>query len=137
MKYQKIIDQYDKIYSDDTNPFGNNPLRIVRALVEQLQKGTVLEIGAGAGRNSLFLAAQGFEVLATDISPVSVALMQRRAQAEKLPLRVELLNITEADLAENFDAIICTFTLHHLERADALATLKKCKHTPSPAGIMF
>jgi SAM-dependent methyltransferase len=43
-----------------------------------LCRGTVLDIGAGAGSHSLILQQQGFEVSAVDVSPFSVAVMQQR-----------------------------------------------------------
>jgi 2-polyprenyl-3-methyl-5-hydroxy-6-metoxy-1,4-benzoquinol methylase len=41
-------------------------------------KGRVLDIGAGAGAHSLWLQAQGFEVDAIDISPLSCQTMRKR-----------------------------------------------------------
>lgn len=43
-----------------------------------LCRGTVLDIGAGAGSHSLILQQQGFDVSPVDISPFSVAVMQQR-----------------------------------------------------------
>lgn len=43
-----------------------------------LCKGTVLDVGAGAGSHSLILQEQGFEVSGVDISPFSVVVMQQR-----------------------------------------------------------
>ena len=40
--------------------------------------GRVLDIGCGAGRHSLYLQKQGFDVLGTDISPLAIQTCQRR-----------------------------------------------------------
>jgi hypothetical protein len=53
MKNQKVADHYDKLYSDDEKAFSGEPLPLVKVLVEHISSGDVLEIGAGAGRNSL------------------------------------------------------------------------------------
>lgn len=67
MKNQKVADYYDKLYSDDEKAFGGEPLPLVKILTEHLVMGKILEIGAGAGRNALFLASKGFHVRAIDI----------------------------------------------------------------------
>jgi SAM-dependent methyltransferase len=58
-----------------------------------IRRGRALDIATGKGRNALFLAGQGFEVDAIDIS--AMALDQARAEAEKQKLHVSW---READL---------------------------------------
>ncbi|MEQ1693171.1 MAG: class I SAM-dependent methyltransferase, partial [Gemmatimonas sp.] len=50
---------------------------IERAVLSRV-RGRVLDIGAGAGRASLLLQDGGLEVLAIDVSPGAVAVMQER-----------------------------------------------------------
>src|SRR5262245_62578863 len=45
-------------------------------------KGRALDIAAGKGRNAIFLAERGFQVVGIDISPVALD-MARRAGKEK------------------------------------------------------
>ncbi|HEY5382976.1 MAG TPA: methyltransferase domain-containing protein [Candidatus Paceibacterota bacterium] len=130
MKNQKVADYYDKLYSDDEKAFSGEPLPLVKVLVEHISSGDVLEIGAGAGRNSLFLASQGFNVLATDISPQAVEKLKERALESGVNLKAEVSDMAEAKLTQDFDAIICTFSFHHLTAEDAeLAIIKIQQHT--------
>ena len=46
--------------------------------------GKVLEVGCGTGSNALWLAEQGFQVTAVDISPAAVALAEERAKEQGL-----------------------------------------------------
>jgi len=48
----------------------------------------VLELAAGHGRDALYLAQQGFRVLATDFSGVAIDQIQRTAQAQGLTERI-------------------------------------------------
>jgi SAM-dependent methyltransferase len=47
---------------------------------------TALDIGSGAGRNSLHLARRGFHVTAVDLSSVGLALTRQQARAARLPV---------------------------------------------------
>lgn len=132
MKNQKVADYYDKVYSDDERAFSGEPLPLIKALSKYVLSGSVLEIGAGGGRNSIYLASRGFDVLATDISSVSIKNIQQRAKEANVSLRTEVWDVVEKNLKQDFDIIICTFTLHHMLREDAESVIRKIKqHTKS------
>jgi tellurite methyltransferase len=135
MKNQKVADHYDKLYSDDDKAFSGEPLPLVKVLTDYISSGDVLEIGAGAGRNSLFLASQSFDVLATDISPQAVEKLKERALESAVNLKAEVSDISEAKLTKKFDAIICTFTLHHLTVEDAELAISKIQQHTKPNGF--
>jgi len=70
-----------------TNPevFGQFQAQIVKRLATVLRPGgRVLDLGAGQGRNGLWLAEQGFVVDAVDRDEDGVRQMQDRAQREGL-----------------------------------------------------
>ena len=50
--------------------------------------GRVLDIGCGAGRHSLYLQAQGHDVLGTDISPLAIQTCQHRGLKNALVISV-------------------------------------------------
>lgn len=55
-----------------------------------------LEIGAGTGTNSLWLAAQGFDVLGVDIAPRAVERAATKLNGRALPCRFAALDILAA-----------------------------------------
>ena len=68
-------------------------------------QGRVLDIGAGAGRHSLYMQKQGFEVHAIDISPRAVEVMRKRGVRN-----VYLMYSRKLDFPENyFDSILMIF----------------------------
>lgn len=68
-------------------------------------QGRVLDIGAGAGRHSLYLQKQGFEVYVIDISPLAVEVMKQRGVKN-----VYLMDLKELDFPESyFDSILMMF----------------------------
>jgi len=130
-----VADFYDKLYSEDDRAFGGEPLPLVKRLLEYIKEGDVLEIGAGAGRNSIFLASQGFTVTATDISSVSVKNIQKKATEKGVTLKTKILDAVTAKLTESYDIIICTFTLHHILTNDALVFIRNIQEHTKPSGF--
>lgn len=75
----------------------------------RLKTGKLLDIACGRGRNGLHLANYGFEVLATDVSEVGLAVVERTASQQKLPvktLQLDLDNPDELLTHDQFDSII-------------------------------
>ena len=67
---------------------------LIRTVKEEgIQPGRVIELGCGTGTNSIWLAQQGFEVTAVDISPL--ALDQARGKAASAGVQIHFL---EADV---------------------------------------
>ena len=80
---------YDEQYSEVEALFGTSPERSLERFSDRLTPGsTVLDIGAGQGRNALFLARQGFTVHALEPSGVAAAELTLIAEAEALSLEV-------------------------------------------------
>ena len=70
--------RWNERFSTDSYLFGELPNAYLAEKTPLLQKGKALCIADGEGRNSVWLASQGFEVDAFDFSPVALA------KAEKL-----------------------------------------------------
>ncbi|GEM_PF-637576 len=134
-KSRNVADYYNKLYTDDERAFVGEPLPLVKRLTEYIKSGDVLEVGAGGGRNSIYLAHLGFKVTATDISPVSIKNIKRLTTREHIALKTAVFDISKNALAHRYDAIICTFTLHHLRADDAISTIKKIQRNTKPSGF--
>jgi 2-polyprenyl-3-methyl-5-hydroxy-6-metoxy-1,4-benzoquinol methylase len=141
MKYQDVAQTYDNLFKEDMaakswESWNNGePVQLVKALESFIASGDVLDIGAGVGQNSIYLASRGFNVLATDISTAAIERIQARAQALAVSLRTDVHDIVEEELENAFDAIICAGVLHHLYTDDALSVIKKIQHHTKPMGF--
>lgn len=91
-------DKWDARYRDGAYRDRKHPTALLADRLPQLPRGRALDVACGAGRNALFLAANGFAVTALDISRVALEL-GRRAAAER-GLTVEWLR---ADLDEDLE----------------------------------
>lgn len=89
-------DKWDARYRDGAYEDRTHPTALLAEWLPRLPRGRALDVACGAGRNALFLAAQGFRVSAVDISAVALE-RGRRAAAER-GLEIEWLC---ADLDED------------------------------------
>ncbi len=85
MKADEI--KWDKRYSHKDYP--TKPVELVTEFYKLAKKGRALDIAAGNGRNSLFLAKKGFEVDSVDVSGVGLENIRKKDSS---------INIIHADL---------------------------------------
>lgn len=111
---------WDEFYSDRDKKipiFNNTP---DENLVSYLQKGIVksgkvLDLGCGAGRNAIYLAENGFEVDAVDLSKTSLDWANERSDERGLTINFIHENIFELDVQkEEYDFIYDSGCFHHL-----------------------
>lgn len=90
----------------------------VIAAMPYLTPGRVLDLGCGNGRNSLYLAANGFDVTALDKNPSSIANIQRIAQAEGLTsIQSDVRDLNTLTFDGEYDFILSTVVMMFLESA--------------------
>jgi ubiquinone/menaquinone biosynthesis C-methylase UbiE len=130
---------WEKIYKE-RGDLGYEVLpRIRRASVLFRSRGfqRVLDLGCGTGRHSLFLAKQGFDVYATDMSPTAVKIAGEKAAALELKnVHFQQHDMRDIPFKNNFfDAVICTWTLHHGTLAQIQRTVDEVHRVLTPGGI--
>lgn len=86
------------------------PAESDEALVEfaaGLQAGRALDLGAGEGRNSLWLARRGWKVTAVDLSQVALERLDAAAAKEHLVVRTVVADMEEyLARGEHFDLVV-------------------------------
>ena len=104
-------DQWNARFAAEGYLFGTEPNEFLRAHAALLpKKGRVLAVADGEGRNGVWLAQQGLDVLSIDFSPVALA--KARALARERGVKLET---AEADLAKwrwprsGFTAVVAIF----------------------------
>jgi 2-polyprenyl-3-methyl-5-hydroxy-6-metoxy-1,4-benzoquinol methylase len=77
-------------------------------------KSTILEMGAGWGNTSLFLAQMGYNVTVLDINERYGELINRRAKALNVDLGFECMAFDDAvELGRKFDCVLFFESFHH------------------------
>jgi 2-polyprenyl-3-methyl-5-hydroxy-6-metoxy-1,4-benzoquinol methylase len=104
---------YDRIFSQpltgDPNKdgFTSTPSVFMVESTKKLKPGKALDVGAGQGRNAVWLAQQGWDVTGIDISGAGLA--AATANAEKAGVRISTVKTTYEDFAfgaEQWDLIV-------------------------------
>ncbi len=103
----------------------------------------ILEVNCGTGVDALWLAAQGHEVLATDVSPGMIAICQKKLQqdnpATKIDFQVsDFSQLTKLASAGPFDLIFSNFGgLNCIDANATRAFSRQCSHLLKPGGVLF
>jgi cyclopropane fatty-acyl-phospholipid synthase-like methyltransferase len=87
--------------------------------------GRVLELGCGRGTNALYLAEQGFDVTATDISPSAISEAGRMAGERGLKVDLRVADLTALpDLGGAYDFLFDRGVYHAVRQTDLGAFLR-------------
>lgn len=101
---------WDEIFNSDSYVYGTEPNQFLAENVQYLPKGKVLCLADGEGRNSVYLAKQGYQVTAVDLSKVGLEKAAKLAAEQGVNV-----NYIHADLAEfefgteQWDGIVSVF----------------------------
>lgn len=132
----EIAERYNRIYTEHEVSFGKGkPESTVSKIPTYIASGKVLELGAGEGRNTLFLAEHGFDVTATDISSVGLEKLRKRAEAIGLHIQTVREDICSVCMEEFIDVLVCTYVLQDVPRLEALDIIKKMQEQTNGGGI--
>jgi tellurite methyltransferase len=137
LNMSRLADFYNQLYQKTIGAFGAKPMLLVEELLTHApEHGKVLDIGAGDGRNSIFLAQKGFRVTAVDISEVGLSRINEIAKKENLDVQTKILDIKNENVdVENFNIVLITYVLHHLPTTDATRLLTEWKLKAPPKTI--
>jgi SAM-dependent methyltransferase len=91
--------------------FGTEPNEFLRSQAHLLPRtGKALAVADGEGRNGVWLAQQGLDVLSIDFSPAAQAKARALAKERNVSLRIECVDVIAWDYPENaFDVVAAIF----------------------------
>ena len=127
---------YDSRYSGRDFYWGLEPCVLVRDSVKYLDKGSrVLDLGCGEGKDSFFLAREGFDVSAVDVSEVGVEKLRGFAKNNNLNVKTEVCDVGEfLDGCGEFGGIFALNVLQFLGE-DVFSIVGKMKSKARSGGL--
>jgi len=126
--------QWDQRFAD--HGWSAVPDESLVELSVDLAPGTALDLGAGTGRNALWLARTGWDVTAVDASQVGLTMALEQARREGIPLRT-----LRADLLDfvpdvgGFDLVVVANI--HLAPNERDAFFARCADAVAPGGYLY
>jgi tellurite methyltransferase len=106
----KDKDRWNSKYETEVYLFGEKPIPFLVDNIHLLRKGKVLDIAMGEGRNGVYLATQGFEVLGLDISEKGLEKAHNLAKKNKVTIETKVVDLESFTLEPNsYDVILCTY----------------------------
>jgi cyclopropane fatty-acyl-phospholipid synthase-like methyltransferase len=98
--------------------FGTHPE--LEQLVEsgRIQPGRAIDLGCGTGREVIYLAQNGFEVIGVDISPTAIAMAQTAAEKARVSAKFIVDDLTDLSHVDGkFDLMLDYGALNDLNQA--------------------
>lgn len=104
---------WNERYAGEGLAYGEAPNEFLAQVADRLPtSGSALDIGAGEGRNAVFLAGRGLDVLAVDLSRVGLQKAQELARARGLSLRTQVVDLAEYDVKAGSFALVTSIWVH-------------------------
>ena len=106
----RLSDIWNKVYISDASFFGYDPSNFALECYKELKKHgakKILELGCGQGRDTIFFASNGIEVIAIDSSKVAIDALSKTTIEKNFPITPMIHNLAE-DIPFNdsyFDAV--------------------------------
>jgi len=130
---------FQNLYARDASYYGLPSDGLVSAIENfPIQCGAALDIGAGEGRNSIYLAHQGFEVCA--IEPAASGAQRISGYSKKYGLHIHVVNDTfvNAELgAGAFNLVVSVTSLDHMPEDSIADACLKIVNVLSSSGLLY
>jgi tellurite methyltransferase len=135
----KIV-PYDQKYAGRRYYWGKKPSITCEKVIKIMRprsnfRPKLLDLGCGEGRNAVYFAKHGFEVVGLDVSKAGLEKTSRYAEEAGVSVRTVQANILAYELDEVFDVIFSTGTLHYLSPEARTRCFQNYKDWTSRDGI--
>ncbi|MEM9826099.1 MAG: class I SAM-dependent methyltransferase [Planctomycetota bacterium] len=139
---QPESDPFFGVYDRDDIAYGTKASRAIDSFLEQcgLDSGRALDLGAGAGRDTISLARRGLQVRAVDLSQRGLHRIEQRAEAAgvRSNVKTDWSDVRELDLpADTYDVVVATTVLDHIPSADADALFARVAASLTDRGVLY
>jgi len=126
--------RFDSKYKASSNLFGQEPIPILKHSLKYMPSGSALDLGAGNGRNSIYLLSKSFEVTSVDASEEGLNILKQKAgNTDKL--KTVAHDITKFETDKKFNLVLAIGLLHFLKKEDVDVLISKMRSWTKTGGI--
>ena len=129
-------EDWDRRYAGRDLIWSAKPNRFLAAETAGLTPGRALDLGAGEGRNAVWLAEQGWQVTALDFSGVALEKGERLAREREVTVVWATADLREyVPPHEGFDLVVLLYV--HLPGAERAAVHARAAGAVAPGGTLL
>jgi len=111
---------------------------LVSKFVKKIPKGVVLDIGAGQGRNSFFLARKGFKVEAIDINKENIKKIKQLVKKNNLPVKAKYSDVEKFKfLPSKYSLILGIQCFNFIKKSKFDKIIKRIKKSLDTDGMLI
>jgi SAM-dependent methyltransferase len=127
---------WNERYAGTDRLFTDRPDETLVELASGLPPGRAIDVGAGEGRNSLWLARKGWSVTAIDVSEIALTRLADLARDEHLLIMTEVVDMNEfLERGERFDLVVIANM--HAEPGERSKLFTQASNSLAPGGHLF
>ena len=133
---QSPAEAWNTRYESTPSLWSRSPNAALVEFASGLVPGRVLDIGAGEGRNALWLATRDWHVTALDVSDVALARAAERAASEGVALECVVADWREHELRDaSLELVVVSFM--HADRHERPSMYERAARALVPGGHLF
>jgi ubiquinone/menaquinone biosynthesis C-methylase UbiE len=138
MSNNSELDHWQARFAGEEYRFGTAPNAFLKSQAHLLRKGqTALAIADGEGRNGVFLAEQGLDVLSLDFSPNAQEKARKLAAERGVTLRVEQADVINWSYPANTFDVVAAIFFQFANPAERETIFAGIKRTLKPGGLLL
>ncbi len=127
---------WNKRYDTTEYVYGTEPNDFLKKNIKYIKEGTILSLGEGEGRNSVFLAEAGRKVVGVDSSRIGLKKAKELADQRGVSISTEIADLSEYDPEDNiYSGIISIFC--HLPSKVRIDLHKRCASALIQGGVFL
>lgn len=136
----QLDNPYDERYSGQDFYWGKQPSEMCDRVIEIVRPSSgyrprLIDLGCGEGRNAVYFAQNGFDVIGVDISLPGLEKTQKYAGEAGVRVEAVQADIINFRLEDTYDVVFSTGTLHYLPADVRIERFQDYKEHTVPDGI--